>query len=346
MSGWSNGTFTRVHDWSSDAAAGIDILASRMDAEDDNFEGGIHACIHKGGQNSAIANLPMGGNRHTNVGDAEGRDQYARADQVQDGDFWWGGTSGGSANAQTLTGVGGNVAFSTTYPAGGIITFIAGFSNTGAMTLSVNGGDADNVYYLGAAMTGGEVLVGEVVVVVHDGTRWHKIGGGAAGAVGFAPLADRLLLTGLTTAVNTNTTYYVDWDIIDDSWDDIGSWTTGSVLTIPTDGRYNIEAGLKVAEADAVSQDCMFTAWLEWRINSGGSWIEIYASKFYVPFNSSITLGSIAPVLHPRVEMELEEDNQIRCCFQHSNGGDETFRLYGEGGDSQNCSYLILRRTG
>jgi hypothetical protein len=68
--GWSGGTFTRVHDWTTDEGSAIDIEADRMDAEDDNFASGINACLTKDGSNSPTANLPMGGNRHTGVGKA------------------------------------------------------------------------------------------------------------------------------------------------------------------------------------------------------------------------------------------------------------------------------------
>ena len=52
--GWDgNGNFTRVHDWTDDEASAIDIEASRMDAEDDNFTTGINACLAKNGENTA-----------------------------------------------------------------------------------------------------------------------------------------------------------------------------------------------------------------------------------------------------------------------------------------------------
>lgn len=60
------GKFTREHDWTDDANANIDIEASRMDAEDDNFATGIEACLNKDGQNTAeqlnVDNIRIDGN--------------------------------------------------------------------------------------------------------------------------------------------------------------------------------------------------------------------------------------------------------------------------------------------
>lgn len=87
-----------------------------------------------------------------------------------------GGTSGGSANAQTVT---------SPIPTGFTLTtqftviFTAGATNTGPMTLAVNGLAATNVYNAGptgpAALVGGEVVAGNVVIVNYDGTEFQLI---------------------------------------------------------------------------------------------------------------------------------------------------------------------------
>lgn len=85
-----------------------------------------------------------------------------------------GGVSTGSANAQVVA---------TTTPAnftlvvGKKVTFIAGFSNTDAMTLNVNGTGAKNVFrrtQLGASLTvGGEIVSAQQVEVTYDGTEYQ-----------------------------------------------------------------------------------------------------------------------------------------------------------------------------
>lgn len=64
------GTFTRVYSWLTDAANGIFVRADRMDTDSDDIADGISNCITKDGQNSPIANLPMGGYKHTGWGGA------------------------------------------------------------------------------------------------------------------------------------------------------------------------------------------------------------------------------------------------------------------------------------
>jgi hypothetical protein len=78
-------------------------------------------------------------------------------------------TSGGAANAQTLT--------YATAPAGYFqgqrFCFIAGFTTTGAATLNVNGIGAKNIFMDGVALIGGEIVAGSVVEMVYDGTQFQ-----------------------------------------------------------------------------------------------------------------------------------------------------------------------------
>lgn len=78
----------------------------------------------------------------------------------------WGGTSGGSGNAQTVN------ASNFSSSDGQIINFIAGFTNTGAMTINPNGSGPISVVKDTAsgsvALTGGEVVAGNLVSVVYD----------------------------------------------------------------------------------------------------------------------------------------------------------------------------------
>lgn len=73
---WSGGTFIRTNGvytgsqvWQNDLSANIKIVASRHDTHDLDLANGINACLHKGGQNSATANISMGGFKFTNVAD-------------------------------------------------------------------------------------------------------------------------------------------------------------------------------------------------------------------------------------------------------------------------------------
>lgn len=83
----------------------------------------------------------------------------------------WCGTSGGSANAQTLT----PAPVLPSYTSNIALAFIAGYTNTGALTMNVSGLGAKSVYKDGPsgpiALTGGEVVANEIYTIRYDGTR-------------------------------------------------------------------------------------------------------------------------------------------------------------------------------
>lgn len=82
-------------------------------------------------------------------------------------------TSGGTANAQTLTYAVAPTALVT----GDVFAFFAGATNTSTLTLNVNGLGAKAVQIAGAALAGGEVVSGTIVEVCYDGTAFQIIGG-------------------------------------------------------------------------------------------------------------------------------------------------------------------------
>jgi hypothetical protein len=115
----------------------------------------------------------------------------------------WGGTSGGSANAQTLT--------IANYPAplpGVAIRFIAGYTNTGAATLAVSGYSAISVYRTTpsgpSALIGGEIVAGQLTTVVYDGTRYQLQVNNALPVV--APPQGRLTLTSGVPVLSSDVT--------------------------------------------------------------------------------------------------------------------------------------------
>jgi hypothetical protein len=88
-----------------------------------------------------------------------------------------GGTSGGSADAQTVT-----LATTPTVALGLTITFIAGFTNTGAMTLNPNsqGAVAIRKGVNNDAMEAGDIVLGATYTVYYDGTFYKLIPEGGA----------------------------------------------------------------------------------------------------------------------------------------------------------------------
>lgn len=101
----------------------------------------------------------------------------------------WAGTSGGTANNQTVA------AANFTSAAGQIIGFVAGFSNTGALALNPNGAGGINVLKDQpsgpVSLTGGEVVAGNIVQVLYDATlgAFHLITTPQGSTSAFANLA-------------------------------------------------------------------------------------------------------------------------------------------------------------
>lgn len=81
----------------------------------------------------------------------------------------WGGTAGGTANAQTVS----VVPAITGYVAGTKVTFAAAATNTGATTISVNSIGTKNIFANGAALVGGEIVSGKIYTIVYDGTQFN-----------------------------------------------------------------------------------------------------------------------------------------------------------------------------
>lgn len=121
--------------------------------------------IDKGGRTTPTANLPMGTYRHTGVGNASARTDYASAGQVQDGAFSWCGTAGGTANALTLT----PSPAITAYAAGQVFLFKTGAAaNTSTVTIAVSGLSTIAAQFNGAACAGGELQANLWYVILVD----------------------------------------------------------------------------------------------------------------------------------------------------------------------------------
>lgn len=65
-----SGVFVRLYTWVTDRNNSVKITASRMDAEMDGMATALSTALYKDGQQTPTANLPMGGYKLTNLGDA------------------------------------------------------------------------------------------------------------------------------------------------------------------------------------------------------------------------------------------------------------------------------------
>jgi hypothetical protein len=131
----------------------------------------LTASIAKDGQTTPTANLPMGTFRHTGVGNASARNDYAAAGQVQDGSFTWCGTAGGTINALTLTPTPAITAYAT----GQRFVFQAGSSpSDDAVTIAVSGLTAKAAEINDAALSASVVIVADKYYeAFYDGTAFQ-----------------------------------------------------------------------------------------------------------------------------------------------------------------------------
>lgn len=164
---FSGGTFTRLYNWVNDAAGGIKILASRMDAEMNGFATGLSTCVTKDGQTTITANLPMSGFKHTNVANATALTEYLAAGQLISNNLKYYTASG--TDTYTIT------------PSPAITAYAAGQSfkvkftnaNTSTATLNVNGlGAKALVNRAGAALSAGQIPAGAIFDCDYDGTSF------------------------------------------------------------------------------------------------------------------------------------------------------------------------------
>lgn len=65
-----SGTFNRLYSWAVDAATNVNISSSRSDAELNGIAAALSNCVTRDGQSPPSADLPMGGKKLTNLGNA------------------------------------------------------------------------------------------------------------------------------------------------------------------------------------------------------------------------------------------------------------------------------------
>ena len=117
--------------------------------------------------------------------------------------------SGGAANAQTVAAT-TPTGFSLGAPTKTIV-FVAGFTNTGPTTLAVSPAVATNVFRSTPsgpqALTGGEIIAGNLVIATFDGTQFQIASNGPQFG-GFGPLVG--LAAAVTTDLGTVPTHNVN----------------------------------------------------------------------------------------------------------------------------------------
>ena len=132
---------------------------------------GLSTALTKDGQTTPTANIPMGTYKITGLGAGTAATDAVRVGQLQNFST---STLITVAGTDTITGT---VSPSlTAYTAGQIFSFVVGTTNTGAVTLNIDGLGAKAVTRTGAiALVAGGMVTGQVALVEYDGTRFQLL---------------------------------------------------------------------------------------------------------------------------------------------------------------------------
>ena len=153
------------------------ILASRLDTEANDMATAISESIARDGQTTITANIPFAGFKPTNIALATARTDAARASQVQDGAFIYGGTSTNSGSDYSIS----LTPAISSYATGMLVVFRANATNGGATTLNINGVGAVAVRKDdgSVALVAGDIRANQFCIVSYDGTVFRLINRGA-----------------------------------------------------------------------------------------------------------------------------------------------------------------------
>jgi microcystin-dependent protein len=161
----TDGTRTGSQTWQQADAAGIDIVSPDHDTHDQDISDGLSACFKKDGGNTATSDLPMGGFRFKNIGNAVIGTDSASATDVQANRLSQ-CSVGGTANVITLT----NTVPIAAYANGQEFKFFASFSNSSSVTVAVDGLSAKNITVAGIALSAGQIIAGTAITIRYSST--------------------------------------------------------------------------------------------------------------------------------------------------------------------------------
>ncbi len=146
---------------------GTTIEAAKVNSNLNDIASALTGSLTKNGEAVASANQPMGGYRHTGVGNATSRTHYAAAGQIADNAITY-AADGGSANAYTIT----LTPALTAYVVGQRFTFkVANANSAASPTLNVNSIGAGTIKWAnGTDVQAGELPANAMVEVVVSAT--------------------------------------------------------------------------------------------------------------------------------------------------------------------------------
>lgn len=183
--------------------------------------------LTKDGQTTSTANQPMGGFKFTGLGSGSAATDSINLGQAQ------------SSASQMLAAVSGTNTITaslnptlTAYTSGQTFRFVASASNTGAVTININGLGAKSITRNGTtALITGDILINALYEITYDGTQFQIVNSSLGFQGGTVPNA-----TTFTSPVQVNNDVYINGGTLRlTKGADVASATA---LPLITDGNY------------------------------------------------------------------------------------------------------------
>lgn len=171
MSYNGSGTF-QINTTGQPVVAGTVISSTAFNALTSDLATGLSTAITKDGQTTVTANIPLAGFKITGLGAATVGTDAVQYGQIQSNTDKLVTVSG----TDTLTG--SVTPALTAYAAGNLFSFVVANTNTGAVTINIDGNGAKSITRTGStALVAGDMVAGQVVLIEYDGTRFQLLNG-------------------------------------------------------------------------------------------------------------------------------------------------------------------------
>lgn len=171
MSYNGSGTF-QINTTGQPVVAGTVISSTAFNALTADLATGLSTAITKDGQTTVTANIPLAGFKITGLGAATVGTDAVQYGQIQSNTDKLVTVSG----TDTLTG--SVTPALTAYAAGNLFSFVVANTNTGAVTINIDGVGSKAITRTGStALVAGDMVAGQVALIEYDGTRFQLLNG-------------------------------------------------------------------------------------------------------------------------------------------------------------------------
>ena len=202
MSYNGSGTFV-INTAGQPVLTGTTISSTAFNALTADLATGLTTALTKDGQTTPTADITMGTYKIITLGAGTVASDAARLDQVQ----------GGTSTYITVTGTdsitGTVLPALAAYAAGNQFSFVVANTNTAAVTINIDGMGAKAITRTGStALVAGDMVAGQAVEIIYDGTRFQLINGnsftnvkvsGTLDVTGAATITGAATVTGVAT---------------------------------------------------------------------------------------------------------------------------------------------------